>query len=267
MTATTIGPSTSNAMTRQIRYFPISPVEMCDDRPGCLYGIAIGSLSAARSGACAGIVAIHDEAHVKQGKAEANGEDDERGSRAVAKGEALKTELVHVGRHGLAGVDRTAFGHDPDQIEELQRSNGRQKDRQADSRAEQWNSDIANDAQTRCAVELGRLLQVPRDALQSREIEDEVEADELPRDGDEQRIEHDVWIAEPPDRLVPRNNLAEELVEPRARVVEKAPHHASDDFRDDVRQKENRAKNRAATQMPANDESEAQGDGQLDEER
>src|SRR5262249_38737825 len=131
-----------------------------------------------------GVVAAHDEALVEQRETEADDEDDQGDGGAVAEGEALETVLVHVGCHRLAGVDGTAFGHDPDQIEELERAEGREEDRKADGWTEEWDGDVANGAPVRGAVDEGGFFQFGRDVLQTGEIEDEVETEVFPGDDD-----------------------------------------------------------------------------------
>ena len=143
-------------------------------------------------------------------------EDDQRDGRAVAEGEALEAELVHVGRHRLAGVDRSAFGHDPDQVEELERAQRRKEDRQPDRRAKERDRHVADDARGRGAVDQRRLLQLARDVLQTGQVEDEVEAEELPGDHDEDARSRTVsGSPSQPRGSIAGNDRAEQAVDAR----------------------------------------------------
>ena len=63
--------------------------------------------------------------------------------------------------------------------------------RDPDRRAEQRQRHVAEDLPARGAVDQRRLLELARDLLQPGEVEDHVEAEVLPRDRDEQRVEDD----------------------------------------------------------------------------
>ena len=62
---------------------------------------------------------------------------------------------------------------------------------------EERQGDVAEDLARGRAVDRGRLLELLGDLLQAREVEDHVEAEVLPRDDDEDRVQDDARVGQP----------------------------------------------------------------------
>src|SRR6266487_3398472 len=159
--------STTSAKKTATRYFKAAVIPRLEATETCIFCVVISSPPAGLYK-----IAPHHCALVDYGKPEADNEDNHRDRAAVAELEAQEPELVQVGRHRIAGVDRTAGGHDPDQVEELERSKDREVDREPDGAAEQRDGDVAQRLQAIAAVDLGRLFQLGRNVLQPGGVQD-----------------------------------------------------------------------------------------------
>ena len=71
------------------------------------------------------VIRLAREALVDQRKDQAQDEHIDRNRRTITQLEAYKAEAIHVRRQGLAGVDGSPLGHDPDQNELLDRAKHR----------------------------------------------------------------------------------------------------------------------------------------------
>ena len=153
-------------------------------------------------------VTPQDEALVGQRERERDHEHDHRDRARIAELEALEAPVDHVDRHRVRRVHRAAAGHHPHEVEELQRADDAQEDRDADGRAEQRERHVAEHLPAGRAVDDRGLFQLARDLLQAGEVEDHVEAEVLPGDGHEHRVEHDAGVGEP--FLLPRQDAVRE---------------------------------------------------------
>src|SRR4051794_27972288 len=89
---------------------------------------AVAALSARRAGEGAVHVTAQHEPLVGERHDQAEGEQDDRERAAIAHLRVLEAGLEHRDRHRARGVQRPTGRHDPDHVEELQRSDHRQED-------------------------------------------------------------------------------------------------------------------------------------------
>ena len=101
---------------------------------------------------------------------------------------------------------------------------------------------------TRAVDERG-LLDLARDVLQPREHDDHVEAEVLPRDDDEQRIEHDRAVRQPELDEEAKPDGLEHLVDHPAGVSINRKTMPAIDLGDDVRREEEQPQHRPAGEL------------------
>ena len=163
--------------------------------------------------------------------------------------------------------DRAATGRDPDEVEQLEGADDRQEDGHAQGRPEQGQGHVADRLAPGGAIDRRRFLELVRDALQTGQQQDHVEAEVLPRDDEEHRQHDRVRVREP--RLVERAQAdrVEQAVGQSTWLEEQAPHDTGDDLRDDIRGEEDEPEDGAAPEPAAEDERQPEREWDLDDER
>ncbi len=146
--------------------------------------------------AAAHVTAQHEHL-VEDREDEADREQDHCDRRRVADPIAVHALIDHVGGHRRGRTGGSAQRHDPDDVEELDRSDDREEGPDPNRRAEKWQRDEAQGLPTRSAVHRCRFVQFVGDALETGEKEDDREPDVLPGDHDEQRVEDKAEIGQP----------------------------------------------------------------------
>ena len=165
---------------------------------------------------------------VDQGEREADDEQNDGDGAAIAEGDAPETAVDEIGRHGRRGPGRTALGHDPDQIEQLQGTDDGQKDPDADRRGEQGKGDVTGHLPCVGAIDLRRLADVFGRALQTRQEQDDTETDIFPGGDAENRPHDDISVGQPQLHEIAEADGFQQIVEGAAGLQEHRPDHRRD---------------------------------------
>src|SRR5258708_31153099 len=138
-----------------------------------------------------------------------------------------EARLVDVGDQQLGGWAGPAVGHDVDQVETGERVQDADDDAEEDRGPEQRQGDVPETRAGRHAIDAGGLVEVLRDALQSRQQDDHVEAQHLPEVGGDHAGQSPGEALKELDRLVDDAGRAHHVVEEAATlIIEPAPDNA-----------------------------------------
>ena len=103
----------------------------------------------------------------------------------------------------MRGVERPAAGQRHDDVEELERADHREEDRQPDHRAKQGQGDVPEPLVRLGAVHLRRVQHLPVDALEASDVKHHMEAEIFPEDHDQHGAKGPVRAPEQVKRLEP----------------------------------------------------------------
>ena len=119
----------------------------------------------------------------------------------------------------------------------------------------------------RCAVHRGRLVQLARHALEAGEEEDDREADVLPRDHDEERVEDEPEVGEPELDEPAEPDALERRVDEAVGLEDLEEDDGGDRLREHVRREEDQPQEAAAAQRPVEQQRDAERERQLQQDR
>ena len=155
---------------------------------------------------------------------------------------------------------RPTAGEDVGGREDLERAQEVDDPQVEGDRREQWPADVAEAAPRPRPVELGRLVELARDRLQGREVDEHVHADAGQTEQDQRR--HGPRLAVQPPGTGDAD-LRQELVrEPEARVEQPAPEEGHRDAGEHRRQEDDRAEEADAGPRAPQQQRQPEADGE-----
>ena len=211
----------------------------------------------------------HGAAHNADRGRERKAEDEEqdRDRAAVTELDPLKAAVDEIGRHRGRGADGAAQGHDPDQLEELERADHGQKNPDADGRGEQRQGDVSRHLPSVSAVDESGLADLLRRALQAREKEDDAKADVLPGGDAKHRPHHDIGVGEPELDETAETNGGQQGVKAAPGLEEQQPDHGGDGFGENVGDEDEEPQEGAAVDAAVEQQRDGEAQRQLDDDR
>ena len=179
--------------------------------------------------------------------------------------ELLEADLVEVEGGGVGAGARAAAGHDVDDVEQLDRIQEAEGQREQDQRPQLRQGDVAEGLQARSTVELGRLEHLGRDRGQARQQDHEHEGRPLPGIGGDDRDEVPGRLGQPADLDRPAEQEAQEIVgRAERRLQDQRPELADDHRADEQRHDQDRHDQAAAAEALEHGERQQQAERELD---
>ncbi len=209
------------------------------------------------------------EADVEQSEGQGDGDEDVADGGAGAEGghQVAESEPVGPGGQGGGGAAGPALGHDPDDVEDLERVDEPEQQGDGRDRSQQGKVTCRKRCQPVAPSRAAASYTGGADRLEAGVEDDEVERDADPDVGGDHRPQRPVGRGQPVDRARCRTSAEDGVDHAGVAVEHPGPGGGGHDQRQQPRHQEQGAQRRRQREVPDEEQGEGEPEGELEGQR